>query len=59
MLRFQHLAAEFERILAGGMGELVDEAFAVDRVLFGVDAAPRPGRDMRIAHRVIDQQFGI
>ena len=40
MLRLQHLAAELERILPGGMGELVDEAFAVDRVVVDVDAAP-------------------
>ena len=27
MLRLQHLAAEFERVLPGGMGQFVDEAF--------------------------------
>jgi hypothetical protein len=51
MLWLQHLAAELERVLPGGMGKLVDEALGVDRVLFGVNAAPRPGSDVRIAHR--------
>jgi hypothetical protein len=55
MLRHQ-LAAEFERILAGRMRQLVHEAFEIDRVLVDVHAAPEARRDVRIAHRVVDQQ---
>ena len=50
-----HLAAERERVLPGGMREFVDEAFEIDRVLVVVHAAPEPRRDMRIAHRIVDQ----
>src|SRR5205823_9796126 len=32
------------------------EAFEEDRVLVDVHAAPEPGRDMRVAHGVVDQQ---
>ena len=59
MLRFQHLAAEFERILAGGMGKLVDEALAIDRVLIGVYAAPEAGPDMRVAIAWSISTFGM
>ena len=55
MLRLQHLAAEFERVLPGRVGQLVDKAFAVERVVVGVDAAPEAGADVRVAHRVVDQ----
>src|ERR1700730_12251817 len=57
MLRLQHLAAELEWVLPGGMGELVDEAFGVDRVLFGVNAAPEAGPDVSVAHRMVDKHI--
>ena len=57
MLRLQHLATEFERVLPGGMGQLVNEALGVQRIVVGVDAAPEAGADMRVAHRMIDQQI--
>ena len=50
------LAAELERILAGRMGQLVHEAFEIDRVLVEVHAAPEARRHVRVAHRVVDQQ---
>ena len=58
MLRMvdQQLAAELQRVLAGGMGQFVHEAFEVDGVLVVVDAAPEPGRYGRVAHGVVDQQ---
>ncbi len=49
-------AAELERVLAGRPRHLLDEAFHVDAVLVGVDAAPRTDRHVRVAHRVFDQQ---
>ena len=49
-------AAEFERVLAGRTRAFLDEAFHVDGVLVGVDAAPRADRNMRVAHHVLDQQ---
>src|SRR5205085_12125487 len=52
VLRLQHLAAELERVLARGMGQFVDEAFAVDRVLIRVYAAPEAGPEMPAAHRM-------
>ena len=55
MIRHQP-AAELERVDRGRLGELVDEAFEEDRVLVDVHAAPEPGRNVRIAHRVADQQ---
>ena len=36
--------------------QLVDEALEIDGVLVVVHAAPEPRRDVRVAHRVIDQQ---
>src|SRR4029077_10625678 len=33
----------------------VDKAFAVDRVMVDVDAAPETRSDMRVAHRMVDQ----
>ena len=57
MLRHQ-LAAEFERILAGRMRQLIHEAFEIDRVVVDVHAAPEARRDVRIAHRMVDQQIG-
>ena len=56
MLWFQHLAAEFERVLAGRMREFVDETLAIERIVIGVHAAPETWPDMRVAHRVLDQQ---
>src|SRR5215831_5314490 len=54
---FRHqLAPEFERVLAGRMGELVHEALEIERVLIVVHAAPEPRRDRRIDHRVLDEQ---
>ena len=50
------LAPERERVLAGGMGELVDEAFEVDGVVVEVDAAPEAGRHRRVAHGMVDQE---
>ena len=55
MLRHQ-LAPEFERVLAGRMRQLVHEAFEIDGVLIDVDAAPEARRNVRIAHRMVDQQ---
>ena len=49
-------AAEVERILAGRACHLVHEAFHVDAVLVGVDAAPGPDRHMGVAHDIFDQQ---
>ena len=49
-------AAELERVLAGGMGQLVHEAFHVDGVLVDVDPAPEPRRHRRVAHGVVDEQ---
>ena len=53
--RLQHPAAEGEGILARGMRQLVDERFEIDRIVIGVHAAPKAGEQMRVAHRVIDQ----
>ena len=36
--------------------QLVHEALQIDRILVVVDAAPEARRDMRVAHRVVDQQ---
>ncbi len=55
MLR-HHLAAERERVLTRRMRQLVDEAFQIDGVLVVVHATPEPRRDVRVAHRVVDQQ---
>ena len=52
----EQLAAELELVLAGRLRQLVHEAFHEDAVLVDVHAAPESRRDMRIAHRVIDQQ---
>ena len=49
-------AAELERVLAGRPRHFVHEAFHVDGVLVGVDAAPRADRHVRVAHRVLDEQ---
>ena len=48
-------AAELQRVLAGRARDLVHEALEIDRVLVGVDAAPRPDRHVRIALRVLEQ----
>ena len=47
-------AAELERVLARRARGLVDEALHVHAVLVRVDAAPRPDRHVRVAHRVLD-----
>ncbi len=52
------LAPELERILPRRMRQLVHEAFDVDRVLVDVHAAPEARRDMRVAHRMFDQEIG-
>ncbi len=52
------LAPQGQRVLPGGVRDLVDEAFEVDRVLVQVHAAPEAGRHMRVAHGVVDQQVG-
>src|SRR5262245_31424885 len=49
-------AAELERILASRLRHLVHEAFHVDAVLIGVDAAPGADWHMRVAHDVFDEQ---
>jgi hypothetical protein len=56
MLRHQ-LAPELERILADGMRQFVHEALEIDGVLVVVHAAPEPGRNVRVAHGVVDQQI--
>ena len=54
---FRHqLAPELERILPGRNGQLIHEAFEIDGVLIDVHAAPEPRRNVRVAHRVVDQQ---
>ena len=50
------LAPQRQRVLAGRVRDLVDEALEVDGVLVQVDAAPEAGRHRRVAHRVVDQQ---
>ena len=51
-------AAKLERVLARRARHLVDEAFHVDGVLVGIDAAPRADRHVGVAHGVFDQQVG-
>ena len=55
-MRTHQLLPERERILPRGERELVHEALEEHRVLVDVDAAPEPRRDVRVAHRVVDQQ---
>ncbi len=50
------LATEFHRILADRQRQLIHEAFHIDRVLVHVHAAPEAGRDVGIAHGMLDQQ---
>ena len=50
------LAAEFHRILADRLRQFIHEAFHIDRVLVHVDAAPEAGRNVGVAHRMLDQQ---
>jgi hypothetical protein len=50
-------ASELDGIGLGGARDLVDEALHVDAVLVGVDAAPRPDRHVRVAHRIFDPQM--
>ena len=49
------LAPEFELVIADRLGELVDEAFEVDGVVIDVHATPEAGLNMRVAHRMIDE----
>src|SRR5438309_8289697 len=49
-------AAELKRVGAGGARHFVHETFQVHAVLVGVDAAPGPDRNGRVAHRVFDEQ---
>src|SRR5215468_10764735 len=49
------LAPEFELVVAARLGELVDEAFEVDGVVIDVHATPEAGLNMRVAHRMIDE----
>ena len=52
------LAAELELVLADRLGKLVHEAFHEDAVLVDVHAPPESRQDVRVAHRVVDQQVG-
>ena len=51
-------AAKFQRVFPGRLRHLVHEAFDIDAVLVGVDAAPGAHRHVGVAHRVLDQQVG-
>ena len=53
-----HGAAEFQRVLADRLGDLIHEAFDEHGVLVVVDAAPEARRHVRVAHGVLDQQVG-
>jgi len=57
MLRHQ-LAPELERVRAHFLCKLVHEAFEVDGVVVDVHAAPETWIDVRVAHRMIDQDIG-
>ena len=52
----EQLAAEFQLVLPDRLRQLIHEAFDEDGVLVDVHAAPESRRDVRIAHRVVDQQ---
>ena len=52
----QQLAAEFQLVLPGRLRQLIHEAFHEDAVLVDVHATPEARRDVRIAHRMVDQQ---
>ena len=56
MLRHQ-LAAEGEGILASRMCKLIHKAFEIDRVVIDVHAAPEARNNVRIAHRMLDQDI--
>src|ERR1700736_1318570 len=47
--------AKLEWVFAGRPRHLVYEAFHVDGVLVGVDAAPWTNRDVGVAHHVFDE----
>ena len=52
---FRHqLLPQGQRILPARLRHFVDEALHVDRVLVGVDAAPKTRRHMGVAHRMVD-----
>src|SRR5262249_13003110 len=53
----QQLAPNLERVLAGGMRDLVDEGLQPDGILIGVDAAPEAYRHMRVAYGVLNQKI--
>src|SRR5262249_1380922 len=57
MLRHQ-LAPEFERVDARFLCKLVHEAFEVNGVVVDVHASPEAWIDVRVAHRMIDQDVG-
>jgi hypothetical protein len=50
------LAAKLERILASRVRKLVHEAFQINRILIVVHSAPEVRWDVRVAHRVVDEQ---
>jgi hypothetical protein len=56
MSGLQHLSAKFKWVLPGGMGQLVNKAFDVDRIVVDVDPTPEPRGDWRVAHRVVNKQ---
>jgi len=37
--------------------QFVHETFQIDRVVIDIDAAPEAGRDVRVAHRMLDQEI--
>ena len=51
-------AAQCERVLLGRVGNFVDKALKVNRVLIQIHATPEARWHVRIAHRVIHQQRG-
>ena len=55
LLGLEQLATELKRALPGGMRQLINEALDVDGVVVGVDAAPEARREMRVAHRMVDE----
>ena len=57
MLRHQ-LAPELERIDAGFLCKLVHEAFEIDGVVVDVHTPPETRIDVRVAHRMIDENVG-
>jgi hypothetical protein len=52
------LAPELERVDAHFLCKLVHEAFEVNGVVVDVHAAPEAWIDVRVTHRMIDQDVG-